>query len=354
MEDNIWELTDDTILESVTVESGGKQTLREVPFKVDSDDDKVVVTILLGVELEDDKCKVTYHSLNPEKITAQEIIDALDQIDSVNGRWNLNPGIIIAPKFSLDSSVASAMANKAKTLDAMAVVDIDSTEYPTYTEACEFKNSSNLSSANLITCYPKVSLSGTEYFLSTHLAALMNQVDSENEDFPYVSPSNQPLQIDSVISDDKEVFWTQDQSNLLNSNGIVTVLAYGGAFRAWGNLTSAYPVSADPKDIWISVRRVFNYIKNYLAQTYISRLDVPINRRQIDSLLQSINIYLSSLTARQMILGGEISFDESENSTTDLLAGRICFNLRLCPPTPAQEILFKLEFSTEYFSNLFE
>ena len=368
LEDNIWELTDDTILESVTVESGGVDTLVELDCTVETGGGVAQVTILDAAAVVDNKISVSYKKADATLVTAADIIGGIDAatgaatglalVDSIYPKWNLIPGILIAPKFSTDVAVITALTCKAKSISnvfsGVAICDIP-TSCKTYSQAVEWKNENNLSDSHLILTYPKVLAEGKQYHLSTHLAALMNRVDYSNDSVPYQSPSNQGLEISAAVLDDgTEVFFNQSTANFMNANGIVTVFTFGNGLRAWGNYTSAYPATNDVKDIFIPVRRMFDFLSAMLLTNYISNLDVPIVRRQVDSILQSCNLYLASLTSRQMLLGGDLTFNEADNSTSDLMAGKITFRLNYCPPVPAQNIQFILEYDSSYYANLFQ
>lgn len=360
-------LPTDTIVSSIYAQSGeDTNTLRDVNFKTDENDNEVTVTILLGETLEDNQCKVSYHALNPAKVTAADIIGGVDiatgkttgieLVESVHPMFRIVPGTLIAPKYSLDAGVTAALVAKAKKVSgfakAMAITDLDTTSIKTYTAAVEAKNSLNLSDPHLIVCYPMVKNGDDIYYMSTHLAALMAQVDSENGSIPYVSPSNQSFQMDAaVLEDGTEIFLTRDQANLLNQNGIVTAFNFN-SWKAWGNYTSVYPASLDVKEIYIPVRRMTNFLTNKFATDYISKLDMPVTRRMIDSILTSANIYLNGLVNRGALLGGRLEFPTDENSVTDLLNGSLTFHLYFASPVPAQQILFRLEYDINYINAL--
>ena len=350
------------------VESGGVDTLVELDCTVETGGGVAQVTILDAAAVVDNKISVSYKKADATLVTAADIIGGIDAatgaatglalVDSIYPKWNLIPGILIAPKFSTDVAVITALTRKAKSISdvfsGVAICDIP-TSCKTYSQAVEWKNENNLSDSHLILTYPKVLAEGKQYHLSTHLAALMNRVDYSNDSVPYQSPSNQGLEISAAVLDDgTEVFFNQSTANFMNANGIVTVFTFGNSLRAWGNYTSAYPATNDVKDIFIPVRRMFDFLSAMLLTNYISNLDVPIVRRQVDSILQSCNLYLASLTSRQMLLGGDLTFNEADNSTSDLMAGKITFRLNYCPPVPAQNIQFILEYDSSYYANLFQ
>lgn len=84
-----------------------------------------------------------------------------------------------------------------------------------------------------------------------------------------------------------------------------------------------------------------------------SKVDKKLNKRLIESVTQSINIWLNGLMAEEKILGGRVEFLEEENTTTDLLTGKAKFHIYLTPPSPAKELDFVLEYDVSYLENIF-
>ena len=182
----------------------------------------------------------------------------------------------------------------------------------------------------------------------------MNSVDADNDDVPYVSPSNHNLQMDACIADnDQEIDLGIDEANELNRNGVVTALNWSGGWRAWGNRTAIYPASTDVKDCFIPVKRMFNWLRNEFITMFWQETDAPMNRRLIRTIVESFNYRLNGLTAREMILGGRIEFLDSENPATSLLDGKLTFHIYVTPPTPAETIEGIFEFDVEYLNALF-
>ena len=243
-------------------------------------------------------------------------------IEQVFPQKRLLPGTLIAPKFSKNPAVYAVMVAKVQAINglfkAMTVADIDDTSATVYTDAPAWKNTNSYTDPRAIVTYGKVKLGNDAYHLSTQLASLMVLTDVTNDDVPYVSPSNKSLKMDSYTINGAEAFLTPEQANYLNGEGITTALNFIGGWKAWGNRTAAFPANTDVKDNFIPIRRMFNWVSNSLILSHYSKVDNPLNRRQIDAVIDSANIWFNGLAAREQILGGRVEFLESENPDKDI------------------------------------
>jgi hypothetical protein len=95
---------------------------------------------------------------------------------------------------------------------------------------------------------------------------------------------------------------------------------------------------------------MFGWVGNSLILSYWSKVDKKMTRRLIDSIVDSVNIWLNSLVAEEKLLGGRVEFLDEENSTTALMAGKAVFHIYLTPPSPMKECEFVLEYDTDYVS----
>lgn len=306
--------------------------------------------------------------LNSSAVIADDIIggvsvdgakSGLELVQDVYSRFRLVPGTIIAPGFSSEPEVAAVMAAKSVGINgrfsAMCIIDADTETVKDYTGVSEWKTTNNLTDPHQIVCWPMISLSGTRFHMSSQLAALMGQVDSNNGSTPYVSPSNQSLQMTAtVLEDGSEVWLDFEAANYLNGQGVCTAINETAGWKFWGNRTAAYPGSTDVKDVFIPIRRMFNWIGNTLVTTFFQKIDAPINRRFIDTIVSSANVWLNGLAANGYILSGQIDFREDENPTTSLMDGIVTFHVMVCPPSPARDIEFKLEYDVDGMATLFE
>lgn len=358
---------------TITPSDAGAYTQGE-DYEIAFDDDGNLVVTSLQDEGGDFKCttgtSLTFAAdvVDPTMVDEDDVIGGVDVggkksglelVGEVYPRFGLVPGTILAPGFSSDPSVAAVMAAKCTGIsgrfNAMCAVDVPSDTVKTYSAVTSWKQTNNYTDARQIVCWPLLSLDGVKYHLSTQVAALMAQVDGENDGTPYVSPSNHNVQCTAtVLADGSEVWLDLDEAAYLNGQGVVTAINQTSGWTAWGNRTGAYPGTTDVKDNFIPIRRMFNWIGNTLITTFWSRLDAPINRRLIDTIIDSANIWLNGLTARQYILSGRVAFLESENTTTDLMDGIITFHVYICPPSPARDIQFTMEYDVNGLTALFE
>lgn len=367
-------ITEDGVMkDSVVVKAteGTTTYTKDTDYTLAFDDDgKLVINIRTGgsIPVNTVSLKVDYIAIDPTMVDSGDIIggvdintgayEGLELVNEVFPRFRLVPGQILAPKFSVDPAVAAVMAAKGSNVNGhfrcIALTDVPTDTVNKYTDVAAWKNLNNYVSERQVVCWPKVKLGNETFHMSTQLAGVICRTDALNEDVPYVSPSNKNFQMNAaVLADGKEIFLGPDQAAYLNGQGIVTALNFIGGWKCWGNRTGVYPGVTDPKDAFIPIRRMFDWIGNTLVLTFWQKVDYPINKRLIETITDSVNIWLNGLTARQFILGGRVEFDEAENPVTDLMDGTIKFHLYVTPPPPAREIDFILEYDPSYFETLF-
>lgn len=373
IENGVATITDPVLLDTLTaaLTEQGEALTKDKDYTAAFDDDgNVVVTPVSGGKISTGATSLylSYTMLAPEDIEADDIIggvntstgkaEGLELIDEVYPRFGIVPGIIIAPKWSTDSSVAAVMKAKEHNIcghfNAISLSDIPTSEVKTYTQASEWKNKNNYVDKDGFLGWPLLKLGTSKYHLMTQVASLMNYVDSQHDDIPYYSPSNKSLQADGAcLADGTEVFLNNAQAAYLNGQGIITAINFIGGWKAWGNRSTAYPSNTDVKDTFITNRRMFNWVGNTLITTFWSKIDDPTNKRLIETIVDSANIWLNGLTAKGALLGGRVEYREDENTTTDAMDGKLRFHVYITPPAPARDIEFIQEYDPSYISTLF-
>lgn len=300
------------------------------------------------------------------KVTATDIIGGIDAatnarkgvslVEEVFPRFRLTPGQILAPGFSGTPSVALALGaactNICGHFRATGIIDVPG-EVRSYTEVPAWLNDNNLTDVNLIAMFGSPVYGGKVEHGSSHLAGVIGQRDAENEGIPFWSPSNKRLQCEGLVHAGNELHLTPAEAAYLNGNGIVTGLNMVGGLVAWGDQTAGYPGVTDVKDTSIPIRRMFNWVGNTLVLTCWQYVSNPLRRRMIETVQDTFNVWLNGLVGREFLLGGRVTFEEVDNPTTDLMAGKVRWHVYLTPPQAARELIFILEYDPAYLSTLY-
>lgn len=352
-----------------------KDTVQVTSYTVGEDFDlfyegeNLILEVLDGgsIPAETGELTITFDEVDPSKVTEKDIIGGFDAntkkysglelIDKVFPKYGIVCDLILAPGWSHKSTVAAIMKAKAEAINtvftgAKALIDVDTTEVTYYSDATEWKKEQNMNDKAEILCWPMFGLGDYIFHASVHAAGLMAATDSDNGGCPAESPSNKTLQIDrACLADGTTVLLDLNQANYLNSNGIVTALNFIGGYVLWGNETACYPADTDVKNYFISVSRMFGWVANSLVLSYWNKIDKKMTRRLIDSIVDSVNIWLNGLVNEEKLLGGRVEFLEEENSQTALMAGKAVFHIYLTPPSPMKECEFVLEYDAEYVSS---
>ena len=357
------------VASTVVVKVGASTKVLNTDYTLAFDDDGKLVITRKGTGIAADATlAVDYNKLDPTAVDKDDIIGGvtgstytgLELINRVYPQFQKVPGLVLCPSYSQDPEVAAVMVAKGRSINgvfkAVALTDIDtdsSDGADEYTEAGTWKATNGYTSPGQYNCWPLVKLGTKTFHLSTQVAGVIGQVDAANRSIPFASPSNKPLQMTAAVNDaGTEVWLDGQQAALVNSNGVTTALNMGG-WRLWGNETGGYPGTTDVKDRFLANRRMFDWISNSLILTYAQRVDDPTNRKLIDSVVDSVNLWLNGLANLGALLGGRVEFRENLNPVTGLLAGTTRFSLFTASPVPNQEMEFIIEFDPSYLSALF-
>ena len=364
-------LTDPVLLHTLTVKGSADEsaaTLDKDYTAAYDDDGQLIITLLDdGALASVSSINVTYDKLDSTAVKDDDIIGGmstdgknkgLELVDDIYFQIGKVPGLLAAPGWSEKPAIAAVMKAKAAKIDGlfpcMVLVDINTEQVKKYADVNMWKNGNNYTGNNQIVCWPCAKNGDMVFHLSTHIMGIIGVTDGNNDDVPYQSPSNQKLQATGLcLKDGSEVNLNLTQANLLNEQGIVTGLNFSGGWKSWGNFTGAYPGTTDVKDMFICVRRMFNWQYVTFILTNWQKTDQPITPRLVKTLVDSEQVRLNGLTSRGYLLGASVQFLADENPTTDLLAGIFRIHTKLTPPVPAQDIEDTFEYDVSNFEVLF-
>lgn len=343
--------------------SGGQGTAytKDTDYVVFYSDENCIVELLsTGSHYSEAALNIAYNKVTPASVTANAVATGMENIELCMTTVGVVPDLIVSPGFSKSSSVAAVMAAKAAGINgvfgAKAIIDVDSStgHAVAYSGVAAEKASASLTDENEICCWPCMKLGDKQFWMSTQLAGLMAYVDSENG-CPYETPSNKGFKMDGLcLSDGTEVVLTKAQADTVVNAGVVTALNFlASGWVCWGSYAACYPAKSDVKDIIIPISRMFDWVGNTLVKTFWGRIDDPLNRRLLDTILDTCNIWLNGLVGSGYMLGARIEMLDAENPLTDLMAGKIKLHIYMTPPAPAQEIDFVLEYDASYVEAAF-
>ena len=282
----------------------------------------------------------------------------LELMDSAFSATGVLPDIMIAPGFSQHPEVAAVMAAKtmySTVFRACCICDIDTAEATGHQQAIDLKNATAaFQNKKQIMCWPMLKLEDLTFRYSTQLAGQMCAVDTDNDNIPSDVASNRVLQADgAVLADGTEVLLDLTQANYLRGQGIVTAYNFVNGFTSWGVYTGCYPKNIDPKDMFISVMRMFGYVANTAIVTLWKKIDRKLTMRYVESIVDELNMWLNGLTSAEHLHGARVEFRSDENPLEDIMSGIVRLHIYMAPPTPGQEIDLLLEYDASYVSAAF-
>ena len=345
----------DANLVVTTAAENGSTLVKGTDYAAYHDGENLVVELLSGsTYYSSTSLYVAYKTVSTE-VNSTAISGGIEAVEKCATTIGVIPDLLLAPGWSHQTAIAALMATKAASINglftAKALIDLNCGDggAATASAAVTAKNSAAMNDPNMIVCWPMVKAGDKVFHMSLHIAGVMANLDTENGGVPFESPSNKSIAVDGLCSaDGTEITLTLAEANSLGSNGIVTALNFMRGWTVWGNYTAAYPSSTDVKDYFIPVSRMFHWVGNSVVQSFWTHLDMPMNRRLVDTVLDTANIWLGSLVGSGYLLGARIEMLESENTMENLMNGIIKLHIYLAPPAPAQEIDFSLEYDASY------
>lgn len=356
------------LMSSVVVKKAGvTQTLdTDYSLAFDSDGYLKVTALDDGNLAAGNTITIDFDYLDPSAITANTIIggysagvySGLSVVDQVYPQLRKVPGAILAPGWSHNATVAASLISQARSIaggfKALAVCDLstDPAAIETYADAAAWKSDNGYGEVGVVACWPKTKFGTDVYRTSIIWACVATRTDAAYGGIPYKSPSNESVSASAAVDDDgTEIFLTPPQAADLNAQGIVTLLNTSGGWKLWGNRAAVYPSSTDPKDAWIAIRRMFDYMTQIILVTTAEDVDDPINRRLVDGVLGKLTSWINGMIAiGAMFDGSKIEYRADENPAADLADGRIKWHVTVANPPPANSLEFTAEFDVSLLS----
>lgn len=314
---------------------------------------------------------VRFHAYGDMAENDAQIIDAIQSIHTIYERFGRVASILEVAGYNIQTvrpevqaAMVSAVQNIGGRFKGIALLDCDAGDARTgdggysYAELAENKPS-NSPYAYLV--WPNVGVGTLRFPGSVAICASINAVDGRFGGLPYVAQSNKPLPItgqywvyedeDAGAYVEQPVWLTRDEVNTyLGAYGIAGFRHTAQGWVSWGVNTAAFPGSTDVKDYLLPIRRMFNHVSNQFQIFADGRVDMPLNRRQLEGVIKSFNQILSGWVGFGALNSASIALDDDRNTEESLLAGVVYFRIRIAPPPPMVVIEGVLEYDVAGFT----
>lgn len=351
------------LLEKLVVKKDDTTLTADVDYIASFNDDGTVSLALINGGAGDGATTLTVSGsiLDASKVTADDIVGGvnaatgaetgLEVVRQVYPKLSKAPGILLAPRFSKNAQVCAALQAKCRKINglfnAVCFIDLDCSAdgAQKYTDVAEQKTKQTATSREAYALWLYVKVGETVYSGSSMAAAATVYNDSQNGDRPVASPSNVTIPISAAcLEDGTEVLMDQEQGTFLNDLGIATFIRSGTDFVIWGNETAAYPKNTDPKDMFLCIRRFFNYAWTSFVLDNMSKLDKPMNPKRLQSIIDSENMKGSKYVSEEACASYRMVADTEKNTAAELVAGHYHFYLYCTPFPPLKQVNVTMEY----------
>lgn len=331
-----------------------------------------VITFLGSTLINGVTVKISYGKLDSAEVTAAVFIGAVDGstgartgmkcFDLCYNLFGFNPRIFLAPYYIALTGVAAALGTYRDKYKGFMLIDAPEATTPAVAVSGRGPSGSiqfNTSSKRDVLLYPYLkaydaaSNASENRPYSMFFAGLWAAVVA-NEGM-HVSPSNH--QIGGITGVERNITASIDdataETNLLNGAGIVTIFnSYGTGYRSWGNRTAAYPSSTITRDVFLPVQMTASVIDESIRYAMLQFIDKPADQAWIDSVVETVNLFLRGLVGRGSLIDGKCWFDLAKNSTVEIAAGHFTFSYSFASPTPGERMTFESFFDINLFKAL--
>lgn len=197
---------------------------------------------------------------------------------------------------------------------------------------------------------------GNVYHISTLAMAETLKRDLAHDGVPMESCGNKSVPVSKQAFGSSAGF-DANEANDLCSNGIGTVVFWGGSWKLWGDHTAAYTFAnteLDPRDIFDVSMRMLLYLTNAFQIRWAGSIDKPMTVQLKDTILTREQERLDALAAAGALIGSpKIVFEEAHNSLGALRNGNFRWDIQVTPTPPLKSASAYVAYTDEGFAAYF-
>lgn len=326
----------------------------------DSIGQSVIITDLKGTLTSE---SIEYDKVDPDSVTFST--DTYEEIDYIGQNVGVVPSTISAPLFDgeNDSKGNKVMIKLAEICEGVVdkhyyVQAVGQLVAGTRSEAITEKEAIN--SHKIKVCWPFARIGSYVYPVSLIFAAKKQTVDANHDGVPYVSASNEPVDITNLCDGDGAVIRQLElEADSLVDKGIATMaFVTGMKWVTWGtrmaNYNTADKGSIAPNRLMDVNVQMMDYICNDFQGRYGDRIHKPMSIRDVNNILNEYTTVLRGYVSNGYLVAGSIAFEASENSTADIADGKFVYNIDETNVPAANEIIAYVTYNAEALEGYFE
>ena len=321
-----------------------------------------------------------FFEVDPSVITEGDIIGGVTANGEYSGlgcvdliyqelHINFDSTLLLCPKWSEKPKVYEAMILAGTKINGhwdsyiyadIPLVDADGNKVDTIEAAAVWKAANGYDNEYSDVFWPRgKDTAGRIYHTAVQAAWATMIVDESHDGMPMEVASNKELTIASQYFGEgsKNRGFDQERANELNEVGITTLTYWGNRWVLWGPHTAAYKYGAvtDNRNIFTNNIRMLMFEYNRFQREYATEIDKPMTRSRKDTILNQEQETLDAHAAMGAFIGEPVvSFDESENTTDDLIEGNFTWGIKGTPTPPFKSGTVKVAYTTEGFNTYFE
>lgn len=342
---------------------------------------KVVISAVEGGDLADGATTVTYEEMDPDAVTADDVIGMVTADGEYSGiqalalLWQeqfVVPNILAAPGWSQAPEVYKALVSASQSInghwDAVVAADLPlvdpadgSTMVDTIDKALEWKEAHGYSSERCVACWPMAEdADGRSFHVSTLFVAASQRVDQSHDGVPFETPSNKAVPVVRQFFGDnaRNRGFDQQTANSLNAKGVTTVIGWAGEWVLWGPHTAAYDddnPSVDPRAYFATNVRMLLHITNEFQLRWGPEIDSPMTRALKDRIVNAEQEQLDRLVTMGALIGEpRIEFLAEENPTSQLMRGDFVWSAEATPTPPLKSATVGVHYTDAGFAAYFD
>lgn len=185
-------------------------------------------------------------------------------------------------------------------------------------------------------------------FAAARAMGLRARIDEEVG--PHKTLSNYEVQ--GVVGLTKDIYWdiedASSEAGQLNAKEITALIRTDSGYRFWGNRTTA---EAGSLFAFESTVRVAQLIADTVVNGMLWAIDKPITPALVRDIVETINGFFLQLKAAGVVLGANAWYDEANNSTASLKAGKLRIDYDYTVPPPLEDLGFNQRITDSYFAD---